>query len=126
MGNYISKIFGASPVGPIQEHMELCYKSTKALISFFEHVIEGDWTKVEQDRSEIVTLENDDPDYYEAPAPGWDWGNRFSRSSFDRALRERVTGIVDTHFNLLANRSPVSQGCVYYLIDKQADAEAES
>lgn len=59
MGNYISKIFGASPVGPIQEHMELCYKSAKALISFFEHVIALDWEKVEQVRNEIVKLEND-------------------------------------------------------------------
>ena len=26
MGNYISKIFGKSPVGPIQDHMDICYR----------------------------------------------------------------------------------------------------
>jgi hypothetical protein len=28
----------------------------------------------------IVSLENESPDYFESPAPGWDWGSRFSAS----------------------------------------------
>jgi predicted phosphate transport protein (TIGR00153 family) len=58
MGNYFSKIFGATPVTPIQEHMERCYKTAKELIVFFEYVIEGDWEKVKDSRGRIVSMEN--------------------------------------------------------------------
>ena len=58
MGNYITKIFGASPVGPIQEHMATCYECAKQLLPFFRHVIEGDWEKVAASRAKIVELEN--------------------------------------------------------------------
>ena len=59
MANYISKIFGASPVGPIQEHMELCYKTAKELITFFDYVTQGDWEKVRESRTRIVQLEHE-------------------------------------------------------------------
>jgi hypothetical protein len=59
MANYISKIFGASPVGPIQEHMELCYKAAKELITFFDYTAKGDWEKVRESRARIVQLENE-------------------------------------------------------------------
>ena len=32
----------------------------------------------------VVSLENDDPDYFEAPAPGWDWGSDTTRSRSTR------------------------------------------
>jgi len=59
MGNYISKIFGASPVAPIQEHMETCYKAASELVVFFEHVIADDWDAVAQSRQRIVELEQE-------------------------------------------------------------------
>jgi len=62
VGNYISKIFGASPVAPIQEHMELCYKASRELVRFFEHVIASDWDKVAESREKIVQLENEADD----------------------------------------------------------------
>ena len=62
MGNYISKIFGASPVGPIQEHMDTCYRCAKELISFFEHALAGDWDKVSTSRDTIVALEHEADD----------------------------------------------------------------
>lgn len=62
MGNYISKIFGASPVGPIQTHMETCYKCAKELIVFFELVVSEDWDQVEAARSRIVGLEHEADD----------------------------------------------------------------
>ena len=34
MGNYISKIFGASPVGPIQDHMDTCYRCSRELVTW--------------------------------------------------------------------------------------------
>lgn len=62
MGNYISRIFGKSPVGPIQEHMDTCYKAAKELVTFFTHVVAGDWEQAEQSRSRIVELENEADD----------------------------------------------------------------
>jgi predicted phosphate transport protein (TIGR00153 family) len=62
MGNYISKIFGASPVGPIQDHMDACYKCSKELIKFFGHVVDADWDKVEASRIRVVELEHEADD----------------------------------------------------------------
>ena len=62
MGNYISKIFGASPVGPIQDHMNACYKCSKELITFFGHVVNADWEKVEASRIRVVELEHEADD----------------------------------------------------------------
>ncbi len=62
MGNYISKIFGASPVGPIQDHMDACYKCSKELIRFFGHVVNADWEKVEASRIRVVELEHEADD----------------------------------------------------------------
>jgi predicted phosphate transport protein (TIGR00153 family) len=62
VGSYISKIFGASPVAPIQEHMEICYKAAKELIVFFEAVNSADWEKVTVSRERIVELENEADD----------------------------------------------------------------
>jgi predicted phosphate transport protein (TIGR00153 family) len=62
MGNYISKIFGASPVGPIQDHMDTCYKCAKELIVFFELVVSDDWDQVEAARARIVNFEHEADD----------------------------------------------------------------
>ncbi len=62
MGNYITKIFGASPVGPIQDHMDACYQCAKELISFFEHVVNADWDRVSASRARIVELEHEADD----------------------------------------------------------------
>jgi len=59
MGNYISKIFGASPVGPIQDHMDTCYRCAKELVVFFEHVVSEDWDSVKASRERIVQLEHE-------------------------------------------------------------------
>lgn len=59
MGNYITKIFGASPVAPLQEHMETCYRTARLLNDFFAAVIGSDWARVDELRAQIVTLEND-------------------------------------------------------------------
>jgi hypothetical protein len=63
MGNYISKIFGASPVGPIQEHMNACYRCAKELVTFFSCVNADDWPGAEASRSRIVELENEADDF---------------------------------------------------------------
>jgi predicted phosphate transport protein (TIGR00153 family) len=62
MGNYISRIFGKSPVGPIQEHMNTCYLCAKELNKFFASVVAQDWESAEQSRARIVELENEADD----------------------------------------------------------------
>jgi len=59
MGTYISRIFGKSPVGPIQEHMHTSYRCAKELVSFFTYVIADDWQNATASRERIVKLEND-------------------------------------------------------------------
>jgi hypothetical protein len=67
----------------------------------------------------VVSLARSDDAYYEAPAPGWTWGNSFSRASFDRMIRESGWQIVDAHFNELeANERPEDRGSAYYLISR--------
>ena len=62
MGSYISKLFGASPVGPIRDHMETCYRCARELITFFEHVVNESWDQVEVSRPKIVNLEHEADD----------------------------------------------------------------
>jgi len=59
MGNYISKIFGASPVAPLQEHMDKSYQAANILKDFFAAVMQEDWDRVDDLRAEIVVLENE-------------------------------------------------------------------
>jgi len=67
----------------------------------------------------VVSLANESVDYFQQPAPGLDWGNRFSRQSFDALIRDTGWSVVDSAFNrLTANPRPEDQGSVYYLIEK--------
>ncbi len=69
----------------------------------------------------VVSLVRTEDDYFERPAPNWTWGNRYSRASFDRLIRERGWRVVDQSFNVLGgNARPEDQGSVYYLIEKPA------
>jgi len=69
----------------------------------------------------VVSMLNDDPEYFEAPAPGLPWGSRHSRSSFDRMLRARNWRILDSCFAVLeANDRPEDRGSLFYLIEKPA------
>jgi hypothetical protein len=67
----------------------------------------------------VYSLANEDPAYFETPAPGWQWGCRFSyawlKSRID-ALRGRL---IDHHINILeANPRPEDRGSAYFLIEK--------
>jgi hypothetical protein len=65
----------------------------------------------------VVSLATAAADYFQAPAPGWTWGNRFSRESFDRLMGETGWTIVDRHFNELeGNERREDRGSVYYLV----------
>lgn len=67
----------------------------------------------------VVSMATDDENYFASPAPGWDWGNRFSRASFDALIRATGWTVVDRHFNELeGNDRPEDRGSAYYLIRK--------
>ena len=67
----------------------------------------------------VVSLENEDPDYLEVPAPGWTWGSRFSLVSFDQMIRDQGWTLVTWHANeLKGNTEPKDRGSVYYLVEK--------
>ena len=88
MGNYISKIFGASPVAPLQEHMEKCYRAANELKEFFAAVISEDWSRVETSRTAIVTLEN------EADELKAQLRSQLPKSMFMPVSREDLLGLV--------------------------------
>jgi hypothetical protein len=67
----------------------------------------------------VISLANNDPEYFETPAPGWSWGCRFNKNSFDSMVRNLGYKIVDYHFNELAGNTRIEdRGSVYYLIEK--------
>ncbi|MFT4562728.1 MAG: putative phosphate transport protein (TIGR00153 family) [Gammaproteobacteria bacterium] len=57
MSNYLSKLFGTSPVAPLQKHMEACCVATQELIPFFKQTYAGNWEKVSDLRERIVEAE---------------------------------------------------------------------
>ncbi|MGC8771615.1 MAG: hypothetical protein ACP5Q5_10230 [Brevinematia bacterium] len=61
----------------------------------------------------VVSIVNDDEDYFESPAPGWKYGCRFSRASFHKMMLSLGWKIIDYHFNELeANGRPKDRGSV--------------
>ncbi len=59
MKDYFSKIFGKSPVWPLEHHAELCHKCAARLIPLFDGVIAEDWKAVGKCRDEIASLEHE-------------------------------------------------------------------
>jgi hypothetical protein len=67
----------------------------------------------------VVSLTSDNNDYYESPAPGWTWGNRYSRQSFEKLIESKGWNIIDRHFNILEGNARLEdKGSVYFLIQK--------
>lgn len=57
-GNPFSKLFGQSPIGPIQEHIGLAHKCTEQLPLFIEAALANDWVKAEAVYNTISDLEH--------------------------------------------------------------------
>ena len=57
MANVLANIFGASPVMPLEKHIEIAHRCAKQLRPFFAAAVGGDWEKAEEVRSEIEALE---------------------------------------------------------------------
>lgn len=67
----------------------------------------------------VVSLSNTDTDYFETPAPGWDWGSRYSKESFHKMITSLGYNIIDNHFNELEGNDRLEdRGSLYYLIKK--------
>lgn len=65
----------------------------------------------------VVSLAREDENYFEAPAPGWTWGCRFSYGFLRREIIKRGYHIVDTTRNILSfNQRPEDRGSAYFLI----------
>lgn len=56
--DYLSKIFGASPVKPLQEHMDVVTSCVGELVKFFEAVVADDWDNAAKLQDAIDKLEN--------------------------------------------------------------------
>jgi hypothetical protein len=66
----------------------------------------------------VVSMANNDKKYFQAPAPGWTGGCRYSRQSFEQLIKKHCFKIVDQHFNILeGNDRPEDRGSLYYLIE---------
>jgi predicted phosphate transport protein (TIGR00153 family) len=88
MGNYVSRIFGASPVAPLQDHMDKCYKASKELSEFFAAVVQNDWATAQTSRDAIVRLENE-ADEFKAQIRA-----QLPKSLFMPVAREDLLGLV--------------------------------
>ena len=60
--NYLSGIFGASPVHPLQVHMAKVTECTGELIKFFECVNNNDWDAAAKIRERVKQFENEADD----------------------------------------------------------------
>ena len=59
MSNYIYRMFGSSPVRPLQEHMAKVHACVAELVPFFEAVVDRDLDRMEATQEKIVELENE-------------------------------------------------------------------
>jgi len=55
--NYLSGLFGASPVAPLQSHMKIVDDCVTQLVNLFEHMAAGDIDAVAEDYQRIAVLE---------------------------------------------------------------------
>ncbi|MCK4609356.1 MAG: TIGR00153 family protein [Gammaproteobacteria bacterium] len=57
--NSIFKLFGRSPISPLEKHMDKANECAKKLLVFFDAVLAGNWEKSEEYQQQIARLEQD-------------------------------------------------------------------
>jgi predicted phosphate transport protein (TIGR00153 family) len=57
--NYMYRLFGQSPVKPLQKHMEIVVQCAQELVPFFEAVVAQDDASVKEKQKKISKLEKD-------------------------------------------------------------------
>jgi len=55
----IGSLFGRSPIGPIQEHMQAAHQAAQLLPTFFDASARGDWTAAEATFKEVSNAERE-------------------------------------------------------------------
>lgn len=58
----IFRMFGRSPIRPLQKHMAKVTECAKTLLSFISAVLDHDWAKAEKIQKEIIHLEHEADD----------------------------------------------------------------
>ena len=56
--NTFAKVFGRSPIKPLQGHMQSVVECAEHMLPFFEAVIKNDWKQAETHFNQIVEAEN--------------------------------------------------------------------
>jgi len=59
VGSSLGKLFGRSPFGPMQRHMEKAQECVDQLIPFFDRVLAGDWQGAGEVQRRIQALEEE-------------------------------------------------------------------
>lgn len=62
MANVLANIFGASPVMPLEKHIEIAHRCARKLRPFFSAAVAGDWEEAREVRNEIEALEQEADD----------------------------------------------------------------
>lgn len=57
--NYFSRIFGNSPVAPLQKHIDKVVLCVEELIPYFESVINNDWEQAAETQTKLVQFEHE-------------------------------------------------------------------
>ena len=57
--SYFSRIFGNSPVSPLQKHIEKVVLCVEQLIPYFDCVMKNDWGQAAKIQTKLAMLEND-------------------------------------------------------------------
>lgn len=60
--NPIFKMFGRSPIRPMQEHMQKAHEASKKLMDYFTAVLDLNWQKADEIRALIVQCEHEADD----------------------------------------------------------------
>jgi len=68
----------------------------------------------------IFSLESNDENYFQSPAPHWTWGCRFSEKKIVKWLNEMEWDIVASKKTILEyNPDPWDRGCIIFLCEKK-------
>jgi predicted phosphate transport protein (TIGR00153 family) len=59
VANVLANIFGASPVMPLEKHVNIAFQCTRELNPFFAAVVKEDWDKASKSRDKISELEHE-------------------------------------------------------------------
>lgn len=57
--NYFSRIFGSSPVTPLEKHIDIVVLCVEELVPYFESVISNDWELAAKTQEKLVQLEHE-------------------------------------------------------------------